>query len=62
MADAADSKSAGGNIVGVQVPPPAPCFALRATHGWPSILLFSTFLFLKISCVDSEKSIIFNSL
>ena len=24
MADAADSKSAGGNIVGVQVPPPAP--------------------------------------
>ena len=27
MADAADSKSAGGNIVGVQVPPPAPAFA-----------------------------------
>lgn len=24
MADAADSKSAGGNIVRVQVPPPAP--------------------------------------
>ena len=35
MADAADSKSADGNIVGVQVPPPAPSFA-RASDGKPS--------------------------
>ncbi len=51
MVDAADSKSAGGDLVGVRVSPPAPNTVIPKLHSYVGIICKNYMQRIEILCV-----------